>query len=300
MHSAIYSLYVHIFTHISPKFSKQDWPTKHFQIVDIVKQPMGKRKRPFQIEDIHYMYISLPILTFCLVRTVHISTLPRSLECLPRCRDVVSLLRYMLLRCRELWNACYVTCCYAAEISCGILATLHVATLPRSPVVSLLRYMLLRCRDLWNACYVTCCYAAESSGMLATLHVATLPRSPVVSLLRYMLLRCRDLLWYPCHVTCCYAAEISCGILATLHVATLPRSPVVSSLRYMLLRCRDLLWYPCYVTMQLSKRVCCRSCLKRCGARERRKEIADSSFDMLSLSRMEITILSVRCTSTWI
>ena len=26
----------------------------HFQIEDIVKQPMGKRKRPFQIEDIHY------------------------------------------------------------------------------------------------------------------------------------------------------------------------------------------------------------------------------------------------------
>ena len=25
----------------------------HFQIEDIVKQPMGKRKKPFQIEDIH-------------------------------------------------------------------------------------------------------------------------------------------------------------------------------------------------------------------------------------------------------
>ena len=47
-----YSLYV--FTHIYSKFSKQDWPTNHFQIEDIVKQPMGKRKRPFQIEDIHY------------------------------------------------------------------------------------------------------------------------------------------------------------------------------------------------------------------------------------------------------
>ena len=95
------------------------------------------------------------VLTFCLVRTVHISTLPRSLECLPR---------YMLLRCRDLWNACHVTCCYAAEIS-GMLATLHVATLQRSleclqrsPVVSLLRYMraleclprymLLRC--IWG------------------------------------------------------------------------------------------------------------------------------------------------------
>ena len=122
------------------------------------------------------------VLTFCLVRTVHITTLPRSLECLPR---------YMFLRCRDLlWYPCHVTCCYAAEISYGILATLHVATLQRSPVVSLLRYMLLRCRDLWNAC----------------------------------------------HVTCCYAAEISYG-----------------------------------GTMQLSKRVCCRSCLKRCGARDAEK-----------------------------
>ncbi len=96
------------------------------------------------------------VLTFCLVRTVHISTLPRSLERLPR---------YMLLRSRDLWNACHVTCCYAPEIS-GMLATLHVATLPRS-LECLPRYMLLRCRDLWNACHVTCCYAAESSGMLA-------------------------------------------------------------------------------------------------------------------------------------
>ena len=81
------------------------------------------------------------VLTFCLVRTVNVATLPRSLECLLHC--------------------------YAAEIS-GMLSTLLVATLPRSLECSL-RYMLLRCRDLWNACYVTCCYAAEISGMLATL-----------------------------------------------------------------------------------------------------------------------------------
>ena len=68
----------------------------------------------------------------------------------------------MLLCCRDL---------------CGILATLHAATLQRS---------------LWYPCYVTCCYAAEIS---------------VVSLLRYMLLRCRDL-WYPCYVACCYAAKL--------------------------------------------------------------------------------------------
>ena len=81
------------------------------------------------------------VLTFCLVRTVNVATLPRSLECLLHC--------------------------YAAEIS-GMLSTLLVATLPRSLECSL-RYMLLCCRDLWNACYVTCCYAAEISGMLATL-----------------------------------------------------------------------------------------------------------------------------------
>ena len=137
--------------------------------------------------------------------------------------------------------------------------------------------------NVLSSAYSTYFYAPEISGMLATLHVATvlralecLQRSPVVSLLRYMLLRCREL-WNACHVKCCYAAEIS-GMLATLHVAVLLSGG----------------------TMQLSKRVCCRSCLKRCGTRERRKEIADSSFDMLSLSRMEITILSVRCTNTWI
>ena len=178
-----------------------------------------------------------------ILATLHVATLPRSLECLPL---------YMLLRCRDLWNACHVTCCYAAEIS-GMLATLHVATLPRSPVVSLLRYMLLRCRELWNACHVTCCYAAEISGMLATLHVAMLPRS-LECLPRYMWLRCRDL-WNACHATCCYAAESS-GMLAALHVATLQRSPVVCLLRYMLLRCRDL-WNACHVTCSYAAEISC-------------------------------------------
>ena len=58
--------------------------------------------------------------------------------------SVVSLLRYMLLRCRDLWYPRYVTCGCAAKISSSILATLHVATLQRS-LVSLLRYMLLHC-----------------------------------------------------------------------------------------------------------------------------------------------------------
>ena len=175
----------------------------------------------------------------------------------------------MLLRSRDLWNACHVTCCYAPEIS-RMLATLHVGTLPRA-LECLPRDMLLRCRDLWNACHVTCCYAAEISGMLATLHVATisgacrvtwcyapeisgmlatlhvatLPRS-LECLPRYMLLRSRDL-WHACHVTCCYTPEIS-GMLATLHVATLPRS-LECLPRYMLLRCRDL-WNACHV-------ICC-------------------------------------------
>ena len=59
-----------------------------------------------------------------MLATLRVATVQRS--------PVVSLLRYMLLRCRDLWNACHVTCCYSAEISCGILATLHVATLPRA------------------------------------------------------------------------------------------------------------------------------------------------------------------------
>ena len=70
-----------------------------------------------------------------ILATLHVATLQRSLA---------ALLRYMLLRCRDLWYPCYVTCCYAAEISPSILATLHVVTL-QSSLVSLLRYMLLLC-----------------------------------------------------------------------------------------------------------------------------------------------------------
>ena len=35
---------------------------------------------------------------------------------------------YSLLRCRDLWDRCYVTCYYAAEIS-GVVATWHDSTL---------------------------------------------------------------------------------------------------------------------------------------------------------------------------
>ena len=78
---------------------------------------------------------------FLLLRTLYVATLQRSL---------VLLLRYMLLRCRDLWCCCYVICCYAAEIS-GVVATvctrrggmlaflllrtLYVATLQRSLVL---------------------------------------------------------------------------------------------------------------------------------------------------------------------
>ena len=83
----------------------------------------------------------------------------------------------MLLRCRDLWNACYI-------------ATLPRSLQPWNAFYVTCCYDLLRCRDLWNVFYVTCCYAAKISGMLSTLHVATLPRS----------LGC---------LLPCYAAEIS-------------------------------------------------------------------------------------------
>ena len=69
-----------------------------------------------------------------IVATLLVTTLLRSLG---------SLLRYLLLRCKDLWDRCYVTWYYAAEIS-GIVATLLVTTLQRS-LGSLLRYLLLRC-----------------------------------------------------------------------------------------------------------------------------------------------------------
>ena len=57
-----------------------------------------------------------------MLATLHIATVLRALECLQR-SPVVSLLRYMLLRCRDLWNACHVTCCYVAYgVGCCIAA----------------------------------------------------------------------------------------------------------------------------------------------------------------------------------
>ena len=103
------------------------------------------------------------MLTFLLLRTLYVATLLRSL---------VLLLRYMLLRCRDLWWCCYVICCYAAGIS-GVVATVctrrgGVGGHVNVPATS----------------YVICCYAAEISGVVATLYVATLQRSLV------LLLRC--------------------------------------------------------------------------------------------------------------
>ena len=59
------------------------------------------------------------MLPFLVLRTLYVATLQRSL---------VLLLRFMLLRCRDLWCCCYVICCYSAEIS-GVVATLYVAAL---------------------------------------------------------------------------------------------------------------------------------------------------------------------------
>ena len=53
MSNRIYSRYLCVFTHIYPEFSKHDGATNQFQVEDGAKEPMGKRKRPFQIEDIH-------------------------------------------------------------------------------------------------------------------------------------------------------------------------------------------------------------------------------------------------------
>ena len=56
-------MYLCTFTHIHPQFSKHDGVMNRFQIEDIVKQPRGKRKRPFQIEDIHDICVYLHIFT---------------------------------------------------------------------------------------------------------------------------------------------------------------------------------------------------------------------------------------------
>ena len=53
-------LYLPIFTHSS---RKHDGATHHFQVEDGAKEPMGKRKRPFQIEDIHDICLHLHIFT---------------------------------------------------------------------------------------------------------------------------------------------------------------------------------------------------------------------------------------------
>ena len=59
----------------------------------------------------------------------------------------------MLLRCRDLWDRCYVTCCYAADgVGWGGGWDVNV------PCTS----------------YITFCYAVEISGIVATSHVVTL------------------------------------------------------------------------------------------------------------------------------
>ena len=76
------------------------------------------------------------------------------------CLRSLHFVHYMLLRCRDLWDRCYVTCCYVADGvgvggwgGVGCLRSLHFV-----------HFMLLRCRDLWDRCYVTCCYVADGVG----------------------------------------------------------------------------------------------------------------------------------------
>ena len=44
---------VYIYTYLPRILENSMVRQNHFQIEDILKQPMGKRKKPFQIEDIH-------------------------------------------------------------------------------------------------------------------------------------------------------------------------------------------------------------------------------------------------------
>ena len=76
------------------------------------------------------------MVTFLVLRVlyVYVATLQRSL---------VFLLRYMLLRCRDLWCCCYVV--YTKGWG-GVGGGGHVNGY-------FVRYMLLRCRDLWCCCY---------------------------------------------------------------------------------------------------------------------------------------------------
>ena len=46
-------IFVYIYTYLPRILENSTVQQNHFQIEDIVKQPMGKRKKPFQIEDIH-------------------------------------------------------------------------------------------------------------------------------------------------------------------------------------------------------------------------------------------------------
>ena len=142
------------------------------------------------------------------------------------CLRSLHFVHFMLLRCRDLWDRCYVTCCYVADGVgwCGV------------GWGGMFTFLALR--------YISCCYAVEISGIVATSHVVTLLmvwggvgwggvgclRS--LHFVHFMLLRCRDL-WDRCYVTCCYVADGVgwCGVgwggmftflaLRTFHVATL-------------------------------------------------------------------------------
>ena len=101
------------------------------------------------------------------------------------CLRSLHFVHYMLLRCRDLWDRCYVTCCYVAD---GVGGVGGVGWDVNVPCTSYIRccYAVEICRDLWDRCYVTCCYVADGVGgwvgwggmftflALRTFHVATL------------------------------------------------------------------------------------------------------------------------------
>ena len=71
------------------------------------------------------------------------------------CLRSLHFVHFMLLRCRDLWDRCYVTCCYVAD---GVGGVGGVGW------------------DVYVPCtsYISCCYAVEISGIVATSHVVTL------------------------------------------------------------------------------------------------------------------------------
>ena len=136
------------------------------------------------------------------------------------CQCSLYFVHYSVLRCKDLWDRCYVACfCAADGVGWGGVG----GACQRS--LYFVHCSLVRCRDLLDRCYVTCYHAAEISGVVATWHDSTLlmgwggvgwgacQRS--LYFVHYSVLCCKDL-WDRCYITCYYAATtllISLGSL---------------------------------------------------------------------------------------